>query len=275
MASVFPLARRRPLSVPRRASRSRRPPALALAAGLLLGCGGAPARPPDAVAVPPADAIRWAAGPEHRGEEPPLGYRYLLAISAKAPAENVLGAARPVLERCFQAMEFLPAPEGDPRFFFLRDGIVHVGYAQVEAPARLAGNDPSLGVTRLLAFDRHASPLGLLVAARPGDAQEEQLWLLTIGDEAIQSAMRVTEDRGFTSQAAFFERYSAPRCLDGGRNCLVPSWDGTASFLDIEPVRGEPPVAFQQLGSVPVADAAWAPGGEAYYVLVPCPGKGE
>lgn len=248
----------------------------ALAATSLLGCGGAALRPPAAgAALQPSAAIRWAVGPEQRGEEPPLGYRYLLALPSKVPAGKALGAARPVLPGCFQAMGFLPAPEGDPRFFFLRDGIVHVSRTEAEMPAQLAGNDPALGVTRLLAFDRHASPLELLVAARPGGAQDEQLWLLVIGDRAIQSARLVTEEECFTSQAAFFERYSAPRCLDGGRMCLVPSWDGTASFLDVEPVRGQPPVAFQELGSVPVADAAWAPGGETYYVLVPCPGKSD
>ncbi len=72
-------------------------------------------------------------------------------------------------------MAFLPAPGGDPWFFFLRDGAVYVSRTRREMPVPLAGNDPALHITRLLAFDKHASPLGFLVAARPGDLQEEQL----------------------------------------------------------------------------------------------------
>ncbi|WP_437489360.1 hypothetical protein WME75_10545 [Sorangium sp. So ce1014] len=143
-------------------------------------------------------------------------------------------------------MAFLPAPGGDPWFFFLRDGAVYVSRTRREMPVPLAGNDPALHITRLLAFDKHASPLGFLVAARPGDLQEEQLWLLTIGDRAILSTRLVTEERGFASQEDFFAQYNAPRCLTGGRSCLVPSWDGAASFLDIEPVRGQPPVTFHR-----------------------------
>ncbi|WP_437299124.1 hypothetical protein [Sorangium sp. So ce426] len=251
--------------------------ALALVAILLLGCGGAASRPPAGVAAAlhPTAVIGWAVGSEHRGEEPPLGYRHLLALPSKPPAGKALGAARPVLPGCFEAMAFLPAPGGDPRFFFLRAGVVHVSRTTGEMPARLAGNDPVLGITRLLAFDRQASPLGLLVAARPDGAQDEQLWLLVIGDGAILSASPFTDERYLSSQEAFFERYSAPRCLDGGRKCLVPSWDGTASFLDVEPVRGKSPVVFQDFSGVPIADAAWAPDGQTYYVLVPCPVKGD
>ncbi|XYI00847.1 hypothetical protein ACMHYB_14220 [Sorangium sp. So ce1128] len=257
------------------AARLRCSAALALAATSLLGSCGPAVPPPTGAMLPPSAVIRWAVGPEHRGEEPPLGYRYLLALPSKPTAGKAREAAKPVLPGCFEAMAFLPAPEGDPRFFFLREGAVLVSHTRHEMPVPLAGNDPARGITRLLAFARHASPLGLLVAAMPGGTQEEQLWLLAIGDRAIESARQVTAEPHFSSQEAFFERFDVPRCLTGGRSCLVASWDGASSFLDIEPVRGQPPRAFQELGGLQVIDATWAPDGEAYYVLVPCHEKGD
>lgn len=272
MASGFLLARERLRRTHASAARLRCSAALAVAMTSLLGCGPVPPPPP-----PPSSSsvIRWAVGPEHRGEEPPLGFRYLLALPSRPPAGKAPGPAKPVLPGCFKAMAFLPAPGGDPRFFFLREGTVLVSRTRHELPAPLAGNDPALGITRLLAFDRHASPLGLLVAARPGGTQEEQIWLLAIGDRAILSARPVTAEPALIGQEAFFERFDVPRCLAGGRRCLVASWDGTSSFLDIEPVRGQPPVTFQELAGLQVVDATWRPDGEAFYVLVPCPEKSD
>lgn len=219
------------------------------------------------------DVIGWAIGPEHRGTEPPLGGRYLLALSPRSPQDRPLEGATYVLPQCFPATTFLPAPEGDPRFFFLRDGIVYVSRRRGEMPVQLAEHDPALGITRLLAFDRQASPLGLLVAARPSGTQDEQIRLLTISDSAILSAELVTADRCFASQEAFFERYSAPRCLDGGRLCLVP--DSDRSYLNVQLVRGQKPIRFKDFDRVPVVDAAWAPDGQTYYALVPCSEEGE
>lgn len=215
--------------------------------------------------------IAWAIGPEHRGTEPRPGDRYLLVIPAKRPADE----GRPVLPGCFPATAFLPTPAPDPRIFFLRDGQVYVGTAGGQGPVPLLGNDPALRVTRLLAFQRHTSPLGLLVAARAADEPEE-VWLLIVEDRAIQSRRRIKEQSNQTTQQAFFDEYDVPRCLSGGAQCLIPGVDGDTSYLDVEPVRGQPPVPFQELAGIEVVDAMWASSdGGAIYLFVPCPGAGD
>lgn len=245
-------------------------PLIALLALPLLGCAGAP--------QPLSTVIRWAIGPEHLADEPPPGDRYLLLLPAKQeasppPTKQPLGTGSPIIRACLPATAFLPAPPPDKRIFFLVGGVLHVGQAYGEKPAPLQGSDPTLGVTRLLAFDRYASPPEILVAARPKGAPQEQLWLLTIKERSVQSAKPLPPDKRFTSQGDFFERYSAPRCLSGDKQCLLAGADTRASYVEVEPTRGSPQrETLQALGPVKVVDVAWASAdGKSIYVLVPCP----
>lgn len=224
-----------------------------------LGCFG--------TAYSSSDVIDWAAGPEHRGAEPRPLDRYLLVLGRGQP----LAGAQPVNRHCLQATSFLPAPIPDLRMFFLIRDQVHVASSPNQAPALLQGSDPSLRVTRLLAFARMTSPLEVLVSARPDGASLDQIWLITVGGGVILGARRAPKDNPLLSERAFFASYDAPRCLPGGEQCLVPSFDGQSSYLDLQPRRGEAPRTLQKLGDVVVTDAAWASGeGRNIYLLVPC-----
>jgi hypothetical protein len=245
----------------RRLSRSLPPALLSLAS---LGCAGAPGPP-----ASPDTVIRWALGSQHLAPEPPGADRLLLALSTKKPSDR---GAR-VTPNCIKATSFLPAPKGDPRIFFLIGGQLHVRKAPTQAPTLLAGQDPALGMIRLLATDIAASPLQILVSAKPHGARAEELWLLTVDDEQSLLAQRPTVGlAGVSNQDEFFKKYAVPRCLPGGHRCLVVNPDENASHLDVEPTRGQPPVPFQKIDAVRIIDAAWASAdGESFYVLTPCP----
>jgi hypothetical protein len=239
------------------------PPALAL-----LGCSGvSPPSPPSS----PASAetvIRWAIGPQHFAPEPPGADRLLLALSTKKPNQR----GTHVTPSCIQATSFLPAPRGDPRIFFLIGGQLQVHKAKNQAPMLLTGQDPALGVQRLLAADIAASPLQIVVSAKPHGASDEELWLLTVDERSILAQRAAAGLAGFSNQDEFFNKYAVARCLSGGHRCLVVSSDENASYLDVEPTRGQTPVPFQKLDDVRVIDAAWASAdGDALYVLTPCP----
>src|SRR5262249_1988923 len=106
----------------------------------------------------------------------------------------------------------------------------------------------------------------------PHGAAAEQIWTLTLEERAVQAARPVGGPGPFADQEAFFAAYHAPRCLDGGRRCLVPSADREAHYLDVEPTRGARPEPFVEVGATPALDAAWAsPDGRSIYLLLPCP----
>jgi hypothetical protein len=233
---------------------------LAVVASLLLSsCGGTPLRS--------SAVIGWALGSDQLTGELPAGDRWLVVLPMAPP----FGRPQGVLPKCVSATGFLPAPAPDPRIFLQINGQIYVRRAPGEEPVLLSGSDPALGLTRLLAFDKHASPLEMLVAAKPEGAATEQLWQLTLEERAIKEARLITLDRGFPSQEAFFAAYNAPRCLEGGLRCLSSSFDGQASYVDVEEKRGQSRVTLQKLGEVRVADLAWAaPDGSSLYLLVPC-----
>ncbi|MEZ4300450.1 MAG: hypothetical protein R3B70_36230 [Polyangiaceae bacterium] len=211
--------------------------------------------------------IEWALGPQHLGSEPAPGDRYLLTISADTAAEE----APPAERKCLRATAFLPAPAPETRIFVLMDGKVYSMPTPNSNPERLSGGDASLTVTRLLAFSRPPAARALLVAGKPQGAQSEQIWLLTLGTGTIASAGKVTDTKAFVSQEAFFKYYDAPRCKSGGKQCLVLSADGQASYVDVEAQAGSSPAPLRKLGKLSVVAAAWTPGDErTIYLLTPC-----
>lgn len=229
----------------------------------LLGCGGAPSGPPASADT----VIRWAIGPQHLAPETPGADRLLLALSTKKPKER----GTQVTPSCIKATSFLPAPMGDPRIFFLIGGQIHVRSAQNQAPVLLTGQDAALGVQRLIAADIAASPLQIVVSAKPHGASAEELWIVTVDQQSVQSQRAAAGLAGSSSKDEFFKKYAVPRCLSGGRRCLVVSSDENASYLDVEPTPGETPVSFQKLDDIRVITAAWASAdGDSFYVLTPC-----
>ena len=235
---------------------------IALVVMLPIGCGGA------ASPTPAADVIRWAIGSAERAPDPGDPDVFLLVVPTKGPLESGTRAT----PGCLKATSFLPAPAEDPRIFFLIGSSVYVRRTPEQAPVPLSGNDPSRGVKRLLAFALAASPLQLLVAAKPDNATEEEIWSLTVGDTTILAARRDPRDLGFTNQEEFFTACDVPRCLSGGRSCLQVSSDGKAHYIDVEPSRGKRPQTLMDLGDVKALDAAWASAdGQSLYVLRSCP----
>ena len=157
---------------------------------MMSGCGGTPLRS--------SSVIGWALGSDQLTGELPAGDRWLVVL----PMQPSSGGPRGVLPKCLPATGFLPAPAPDPRIFFQVNGQIYVRRTPGEEPVVLAGSDPALGLTRLLAFAKYASPLEMLVAAKPEGATTEQLWQLTLEERAIKEARLLTEDRGFAETIA-------------------------------------------------------------------------
>ncbi len=261
--------------MPRRASLSALPIALLALLALLAGCASVPASPASGT-VSPASVIDWAAGPEHLGGGvPDDADTYLLIVPTEtsaggAPADGAPAGSAPVT-KCLHTSSFLPAPAGDPRIFFLVKGDLYVLRSAGQQPAPLQGNPLAIGVTRLLAFEKGASPSRLLVAAKPAGATAEQLWVLTVSDQAILQVTAAPEGRGLTGREAFFAAYRVPRCLDKDQRCLTTTSVQQATYVDVERVRGRDPKTLLKLGQVDVVDAAWASAdGKSAYLLAVC-----
>jgi hypothetical protein len=222
----------------------------------LLACSPRPAQSP-------ATVIDWAMGPQQLSSVSVAHHRLILV---SLPALQS-GGPTPSNEPCLAASAFLPALAPDPRIFFLVDGEVHARTAPGTTPVRLAQNDRGLHVTRMLAFTKLASPLEMLVAARPTGSTEEELWKLTLAPGAILSAQRVTID--LSDREAFFARYDVPRCLPGGRRCLVPTFDQQGAYVDEQATRDSAPILLAKMGDTRVADASWAaPEGSSLYLYL-------
>lgn len=236
-----------------------------------MGCGGGSTPSPSttrASSIPTTeDVVGWALGSSERAPAPATADRMLLAVPVNAPLES----ATRVTPKCLKATSFLPAPMGDSRIFFLVAGKLHVRKASGQDPTMLAGNDPSFGITRLLAWKNGASPLQMLVVARPQSSRSDEIWAFAIDDRGIQAASPVRGYEEFGNQQAFFEKYSVPRCLPGGRQCLSVSTDADNSYVDVEPKRGQRPVALKKIEKKTVIEAAWASAdGQSLYLLMPC-----
>jgi hypothetical protein len=176
-----------------------------------------------------------------------------------------------VTSNCVAATSMLPSPPPDTRIFLAVGGALHVVQRPGTSPEPLPGIDRSLRLTSLLAFRAAASPLQLLAAALPEGAAEEELWSITVSDATVLGAARVTDDPAFAHAQAFFAGYNAPRCLPGGRRCLMLSRDDQQTYVDIKPTRDARPQTVQELGGADIVDITWGPGEEAtFYLLVGC-----
>lgn len=246
-------------------------PALSIAlAALTAACSGAPSRAPtgEIRASDPAVVIGWALGGERRAPRPPTGDAYLILASVGQPPS----AGTRVTRGCVKTASFLPAPQGDPRIFFVVQDGLYVRPAPGQAPEPLQGGDPALTISRLLAWKAAASPLEVLVEAKPQGAKAAEIWVVAVEGRTILRQERAHAEEAFAEQASFFRTYSSPRCLSGGSRCLVLTSDGQESCLEVEPIRGEAPEALAELGELAVRDVAWAAeDGQSLYFLVDCP----
>jgi hypothetical protein len=77
--------------------------------------------------------IGWALGGDQRAPRPPTGDAYLLLASVGKPPS----AGTRVTPGCVETDSFLPAPEGDPRIFFVVKGGLYVRPAPGQALRRL------------------------------------------------------------------------------------------------------------------------------------------
>ena len=178
-----------------------------------------------------------------------------------------------VTRGCIETSSFLPAPEGDPRIFFVVKGSLYVRLAPGQAPEPLEGSDPALSISRLLAWNAAASPLEVLVEARPHGVKAAEIWVVAIDDRTIVRQGRAPAGAAFADQASFFRTYRSPRWLSGGNQCLVLSEeDRQNSCLEVEPTRGKAREMVAELGELRARDVAWAAkDGKSLYFLVDCP----
>jgi hypothetical protein len=260
-------------------------PAGALAA-LMLGCSSS--TPPATAPLDdkPVDSVmRWALGPTERAPRPRSGHAYLLLLPASAadPPKQETPPPPPqgtrVTEKAIPAESFLPAPPGESRFFFAASGRVTAGQlkdGRVGVPTELEGADPALKVTHLLGFMAAASPLRLLVSAKPDGSARNQLWLFTVADRSITAADQVSDHPAFRTSKDFFNAFRVPRCLSSGQRCLVLEAVSGQVYLEVEPARDKPPELLLQLGRLETHDAAWASAdGRSLYLLAGCPSPGD
>jgi len=242
---------------------TRRALLLSTSLSVLAGCPTTIAQP--AQVQTPVTVIEWAMGGQQLSPGSTAHHRLVLLSPA---ADTAPGKAGP--EQCVAATAFLPGPPGDAQIYFLVGGEVQAWRAPMVQPARLEGNDDKLRVTRLLAFAKNAQPEEMLITAVPAGATGEQLYQLTLTATGIQRRAPVTLE--VSGQEAFFAKYSAPRCLDGGRRCVSASHDSLSAFIDEQAKRGSKPETIKKLGETKVADVAWAgPDGKALLALVACP----
>jgi hypothetical protein len=214
------------------------------------------------------NALEWSLGAPSRVLNPPSADAYLLLLPKGKPLEQGMRQT----SECNKTTSFLPGPFGDPRIFLSVEGRLYVRRAPGQASTPLESADPALKVRRLLAFVAAESPLALLVEAQPAGASSVQIWLFTVSEREIRSQERFDNDPSLQSEAAFFEKFRVPRCLEGPRDCLALSSDDHHYYLDVQPRRGQRPTLLQDLGVVDVRDAAWASAdGQSVYLLVSCP----
>jgi hypothetical protein len=225
--------------------------------------------------VPPRDhdtsaVIDWSLGVQHRAPKPQSSDVYLLLVPVRKPLESGVK----VTPGCFDASSFMPA--GDARVFFVSSGGLLVRDAPGKTPIPLQRQDPALRVMRLLAFVAAASPLEILVTAKPTGSAREQIWVLTVDQSSVMGMRPARGDRSLRDKAAFFEKYRAPHCQKGGERCLILSVDHEQAYLDVQPVRDANPEEFQALGDVDARDVAWADEkGEAIYLMMGCPNQAQ
>jgi hypothetical protein len=228
------------------------------------GCRG-PGR-----AASPESVVDWARGSGTLAPRPRPGAGAGLFTVGKGQAMSNAVRVRP---GCSQVVEVLPAPASDPRVFFLdAQNVVKVALTPGAQEEGLENDDPALGVLYLLGFARAASPLELLVAAKPHGADRIRLYKLTVAGRTLtQPAVEVTGTPAFDDVNAFFQAYSTPRCLEGGHDCLLQSPDAQQRwFLELEKSPQGDRDSLLPLGDVQLVDVVWNRPGETMYVLMPC-----
>lgn len=230
-----------------------------------------------ATLIAPTPVLGWSGGEVKRHASVVHPEAQLLLATVPPAGERRergdLAEARPVLSRCLPISSFLPAPAGDRRLFLVigQRLFVITDRDRPSAPVPIDGIASEVHIHRLLAFVRDHAPLQMLVSVWSRDATTLELWVMTV-DGQRSSAWSLSRDPGFASQEEFFRRFEAPRCLDGGRRCLVVRTGADRDGLDVEPVRGDLREPLLAAGQTWLLDAAWAdPRAGTVYLLAGCP----
>lgn len=250
-----------------------------LALLLLLGC---PPRVPPQTA--PARVLEWALGPQNLAS--PTSPDVFLVLVPKgnlapkpAPAlpptklfqGGEPGSAPLRLSACLRATSVLPAPQNDGRIFLAVGGAVHVLHPPDETTTLLAGADPDVHVSHLLAFRKVADGLEILASVKLENKSELEIHSLVVNANGILRAGLA--DLRFESPSAFFATYTVPHCTPDGESCLEISRDDEATFLESWSATGGAGFSPVTLAEAEGAqDAVWTPKNDgSIYVLERCP----
>jgi hypothetical protein len=248
----------------------------ALAASMLaISCSSAQTPPQSAATV-----IGWALGPGHRAPSPPTGDRELVLLSTPKASQDgavmlsreaLASETKPIGSKCTRATSLIAVP-GDSRVFLAINGALYMQQRSGKAAVPLEGFNPSLRITRFLGTA--TSPLRVLAAVERNNAAAEEVWMFTVNGTTIQATARTDSMDALMNIQKFFGTFSSPKCLPGGKNCLVLTHDHGDVHIDVEPSRGEPLVPFRRLNDTSVHDVAWATSdGKSIYLLIGCPEK--
>lgn len=182
------------------------------------------------------------------------------------------------LTGCMKIADALPGPPTSRRVFLIIGGALHVldlaasegQDASPTPPTQVTGTPDHLLFAQLLFFDRRPQPTTLYSMMQAPSGRDRQLWSFVInGREA--TGTRVRDTRAWQDQKTFFERFYVPRCRRDGTDCLVPTFDGSNTALDVEATAGAPrrPLGAPVAGDVRAA--SWHPDDrDSVLLLVTC-----
>lgn len=202
------------------------------------------------------DVATWALGERLRMvRKKPRSAARLLVVPQQ-------GAPRALLQRCVNARSVLPSHVNPQQIFAIIDGALHIIDIGATPPAILpvALEPAHIVLSDLLAMSRRAPPLEILALAQhpvsDGQMSAPALWRIVLSAERAHAAP-VAEQPQLTDPAAFFQHYSAPRCREDGRDCLLVANGDQQGFLDVESHPGGTRREWRTLEAATIEDARW------------------
>lgn len=170
---------------------------------------------------------------------------------------------------CIQTTSFVPAPQGDGRFFFVVDGALHVLRPGEKKTLRFDGMTSGVRINNLLATRKLPEGLELLAWVHVEGKTEHEVHALVVNASGIVRSG--IADIRLEKPAELFAQYAVPRCTPDGQRCLKISRDDEHTYLEQWSAGGGS-------GAVTLApvegavDATWAPSHDgSAYVLQRCP----
>lgn len=211
-----------------------------------------PAAPSKVSADDVEQVLRWSRGDGARAGTTAPPSRLLLAKRD--------GEMTPVTSDCSSASSFLPAPLPDRRVFLAKDGKLVILPGRGGQIQGASGWDDSLELESLLSIEHEATPLNILLVARPRAGGPSGLWVATVDSTSQLLSLKILDQTtNIQSDASYFARYWVPQCQAGGTDCVVVTRTHGGSFIDVEAKRGATRNLFRRLDGNQVVDASWNP----------------